>query len=961
MTLPAWVATLTDDDLRRRSTPGALTRGRAYARDGAVRDLQARPDGALQADVLGSGPVYRTVVRVGSRGGWSGDCSCPVGFDCKHAVAVLLVARARAMQPQAVRAVTAPWEQALAGLLVPVDDADAPALGLVVALQDQQVRLRPVRDNGGRWVKSGATWRDLTSAYGFPRCRQAHRDALLQLHAAWRVGQPSWYSPGSDTWISLADAGPRAFAVLADVERAGVVLLDDGNLPTVRLSAEPARVVADLRELDGQVRLEARIEVPGGGAAVPVGAGGVAVAGPGGLLLAPLQRPLGDLETSLLAASPLQVPPDDLPRFRARYYPRLRGRVEVTSTDGSVPLPEVGPPSLRLEVVFGDGHRADLTWSFGYPVGDDVVRAPLTGGADVDRDTAAERALLEPLPALPALRGPDGRLLPAVGLRGADTARFATEALPLLQGLVEVVVTGEPAAYAHTDAAPVVAVSTADRPGERDWFDLGVRVTVADQDVPLATLLTALTTGEAHLVLESGTWFDLDRPELEALRGLLEEARGLTDPESGELRVSAYQAGLWEELVALGVVGEQSARWKDTVGRLLDPGELTPPDVPASLAAQLRPYQHDGFAWLSLLWDLGLGGVLADDMGLGKTLQTLALAARQHERGALAEPLLVVAPTSVVGAWAAEAARFCPSLPVAVLAETSRRSGRPLAERVEGAAVVVTSYAVLRLDGDDFVAHRWAGLVLDEAQQVKNPRSKAYAVVRRLPAPVKFAVTGTPLENSLMDLWALLSIVAPGLFADPEEFTRVWRAPIESGQDPERLPALRRRIAPADAAPHQGAGGGRPAAQGRAAGPGDPVARPPAALRRAPAARAAAGDGPAGRPAEEPVRRPALPHPAAPAEPGPGPGRPAARLRGVGQDRRAGGAAARGAPGGPPGAGVQLVHRVPGAGARPGWTPRACATATSTAAPATGPAGSRSSAAATPPRSSSASRPAAPG
>jgi SNF2 family DNA or RNA helicase len=311
-------------------------------------------------------------------------------------------------------------------------------------------------------------------------------------------------------------------------------------------------------------------------------------------------------------------------------------------------------------------------------------------------------------------------------------------------------------------------------------------------------LFAALAQGQEHLILDSGTWFSLDRPELQALRRLIEEARSLQDHESDQLRISRWHAGLWEELVSLGVVAHQSARWSDTVGALLNLDEIPRPAPPAGLRAELRDYQKEGYHWLSLLWDHRLGGVLADDMGLGKTLQTLAMAVRAAERGSLTPdaPLLIVAPTSVVSVWQHEAARFCPDLRVAAVTETQKRSGQRLQDSTAGAHLVVTSFALLRLDQEAYREQSWSGLVLDEAQFVKNHQAKTYQAARRLPAPFKLAITGTPLENSLMDLWALLSIVAPGLFPSPQRFTELYRRPIESGQAPELLHALRRRIRP---------------------------------------------------------------------------------------------------------------------------------------------------------------------
>jgi SNF2 family DNA or RNA helicase len=227
-------------------------------------------------------------------------------------------------------------------------------------------------------------------------------------------------------------------------------------------------------------------------------------------------------------------------------------------------------------------------------------------------------------------------------------------------------------------------------------------------------------------------------------------------------------------------------------------GELrapTPIEPPAGLAAELRHYQQVGLDWLAFLHHNQLGGILADDMGLGKTVQAIALFLHVLEADPTAR-FLVVAPTSVVENWAREVARFAPGVAVRTIRETAARRGAALRDEVGDARIVVTSYALFRIDFDDYDALDWSTLVLDEAQFVKNHQGKTYQCVRRLDAPTKLAVTGTPLENSLMDLWALLSITAPGLFPDPKRFSETYRRPIERGTSPELLATLRRRIAP---------------------------------------------------------------------------------------------------------------------------------------------------------------------
>jgi SNF2 family DNA or RNA helicase len=183
-------------------------------------------------------------------------------------------------------------------------------------------------------------------------------------------------------------------------------------------------------------------------------------------------------------------------------------------------------------------------------------------------------------------------------------------------------------------------------------------------------------------------------------------------------------------------------------------------------------------------------------MGLGKTLETLALICHARQADPASAPFLVVAPTSVVPNWAAESARFTPGLKVVTITDTLARSGTNLAEVIAGADVVVTSYTLLRLDFGAHLATEWSGLILDEAQYTKNHQSKIYQCARRLRAPFKVAITGTPMENNLMELWSLLSITAPGLFPNPVRFREYYARPIERQGDAELLAQLRRRIRP---------------------------------------------------------------------------------------------------------------------------------------------------------------------
>ncbi|EFQ84244.1 SNF2 family N-terminal domain protein [Aeromicrobium marinum DSM 15272] len=216
--------------------------------------------------------------------------------------------------------------------------------------------------------------------------------------------------------------------------------------------------------------------------------------------------------------------------------------------------------------------------------------------------------------------------------------------------------------------------------------------------------------------------------------------------------------------------------WLDRVrDRLTGATDLAPVPVPAGLQATLRPYQAEGFRWLELVTSLGLGGCLADDMGLGKTVQLIAL--HLHRSAAVTtRPTLVVCPASVLGNWSRELARFAPTVEV----RTFHGPGRTLAE-IPAGAVVLTTFGTLRADVQTLAGTPWGMVVADEAQHVKNSRAATSTAVRSLPSLVRVALTGTPVENDLEELWSILDWTTPGLLGTRAAFRRQFAQPVEAG------------------------------------------------------------------------------------------------------------------------------------------------------------------------------------
>ncbi|MCK9247397.1 MAG: DEAD/DEAH box helicase [Solirubrobacteraceae bacterium] len=231
-------------------------------------------------------------------------------------------------------------------------------------------------------------------------------------------------------------------------------------------------------------------------------------------------------------------------------------------------------------------------------------------------------------------------------------------------------------------------------------------------------------------------------------------------------------------------------RIADVAGRLRRASDATSTPAPAALQATLRPYQERGLAWLSRMQGLGLGGLLADDMGLGKTMQVLALHLHRIEQGDHGR-LLVVCDGGLLANWEREAARFAPSAPVRRY-HGAHRSLEGLAED----EIVVTTYGIVRREPQLLAGVRWRTLAADEATAMKNPTSATARRMRQIPAGARFALTGTPVENHLGDLWALLDWSVPGLFGTRQAFRRRFQVPIERHGDVDATEQLGRAIAP---------------------------------------------------------------------------------------------------------------------------------------------------------------------
>lgn len=320
---------------------------------------------------------------------------------------------------------------------------------------------------------------------------------------------------------------------------------------------------------------------------------------------------------------------------------------------------------------------------------------------------------------------------------------------------------------------------------QQDWFGLNGSVEIDGEEVELAKILHAMRKGSRYVEVRPNQFVRFAQTLRQSLETLDEVAH---ETKSGKLEFDITAAPVLQKMCDPNVELKTCLAWEKSLAKLQAAEDLHP-EPPITLAAELRDYQVEGFRWLARLAAWGMGGCLADDMGLGKTVQTLALLITRAENG----PALVIAPTSVGFNWIREAQRFAPTLRPLLYRETDR--GEAL-QQVGAGDVLVVSYGLLQRDIEKIAKVQWGTLVLDEAQRVKNAVTKTAQAVRQIEAQWRLALTGTPLENHLGDLWSLFRAVCPGLLGSWDRFRAKFAEPIEKQKDPARKRALSRLMRP---------------------------------------------------------------------------------------------------------------------------------------------------------------------
>jgi superfamily II DNA or RNA helicase len=822
----------------RRCLPGSFEKGRSYHREGAVRELRADKGGQrLIASVRGTRPrPYHVFVEIDDSDPVviSGRCSCPVGWNCKHAAAVLLEALRN--PPSVERAeenlLDGPvggWLHQLRQAVQPPASPEAIAYRLDWPMAPGSpfvIDLRVVRIlKSGQWGADRALpaqqLQNATANYLTPADRgvirllgggswssrlQLSEDpeiADLAMRRILATGRCRWQNLASPP-LALGPSRPGRFSwqVGADGRQTVCVALDDPSA-VVLPSASPWYVLP-AEHLAGPVELElARPLVRIALSAPPVTkaqAEAVGAALERELPSLALPRPRSDIVEELRKDPPVPI---------LTLVQRRRGwnywGVRTSEWDDNVDLALLGF-SYGGTAIHPEDRRNELR---AFEDGRIVVRR---------RDRSTERAALKRLRELglqavetfEAQDRDEDRIAFGFAEVQRDWPNFVYDAVPQLEREGWRIEFEDGFRHRIVDGAGEWTAELEE--GSGWWFSLDLGIVVDGERVALLPVLSSLLArlrdrnmpSELDALAHNGTVFGrledgrhvalpLDRTK--AIMATLIE---LYDPKNmsaaGKLGVSAGEmTGLAALEAATRLRWLGGERLRELAERLSSFSGIAKIEPPAGLMTELRPYQQDGLDWLQFLRGYELGGILADDMGLGKTVQALAHFLVEKREGRLDRPCLVVCPTSVVPNWLAEAARLAPELRVLSLHGPDRADRFP---EIDNADLVVTTYALLARDADRLLPVKWHMAVLDEAQAIKNSAAKTTQLVCRVDARHRLCLTGTPMENHLGELWSQFAFLMPGLLGDAKRFARVFRTPIEKKQDGERRAVLSGRLKP---------------------------------------------------------------------------------------------------------------------------------------------------------------------
>jgi SNF2 family DNA or RNA helicase len=543
---------------------------------------------------------------------------------------------------------------------------------------------------------------------------------------------------------------------------------------------------------------------------------------------------LGLVETDLKSEFDVQFL--DSPAFSEEKMPWVLSKLDMTLGEVAQKLPKpklkkefslARPvPHIRLATPnINQAYYTQLTLWFAYdgqfvsPLNNKHLLPSQSGKNSIYRDFVFEKMIMESLKSwdfIPQLQSASTDKSVVSGymmvLQGRQlNLSFLHNQLPQLKKQGWQVEYDQSFHYQEVTTDSVFAAKVAQDEGN-DFFSIGLNLNIDGQKVEaFPILLSALEQIPKEMLLNEPSYVDSDHKvfvELSegkfialaylSIRPLLKQFVELLMPgalqDDGTMRLSRFQSHqTLSELDNQGIVTKGANRLRLLAEKLRDFDAIQIAPIPKLLLADLREYQHQGLNWLQFLREYQLNGILADDMGLGKTIQALSHLLLEKEQGRLTGPSLIIAPTSVLFNWAKEIEKFTPSLSYIVINGVKRQEHF---EQLDQYDIVITSYPLLLKDCEIHQQQVFYYLILDEAHYIKNPKTKLYQAMLTLKAENKLCLTGTPMENHLGEFWAQFNFLLPGFLAGYQQFTRLFKNPIEKHNDHERKTILNQRIKP---------------------------------------------------------------------------------------------------------------------------------------------------------------------
>lgn len=775
-TLEAFLPLFEPETLARLASKKAYAAGLELYEARAVSDLLFDAN-CLRGKVKGSSPMpHATSIKLTEAGHVEAHCSCPTFTDgwekfCHHAVALALTLRKQYQAGGEITMTQNPWVAEVSG-----ERANQ---------QRYQIETRK-----GNWhvmaFKGGGT-----PVVGRRRYEgMSPADRIIQHYLTQEVDDAD---DGGHIIDDMALAGLLYFARTGST----VSLKGVGKL---QFNAEPLvlRVRAEPRPSDGSVILHGFLEQRSTGRAVEVTSGRVIVGAPTWFLLP---------ETAEVFLVP-DTPPWVLESIAKQPRIIMDARVSAAAMDAlSESLQTVGVPRHDLFALASDARKIDAIVA---TVEGDAAKIKVSLAARysnvtlgiVGSDPESPRYVInlgdQPLSFYRDLDG-EGvarKTLTDLGLKWdpVDDA-FVAEA----DAAVEFMIVGLPLLPEHWERrvpalprvrskSPVPRLSVHNKEGS--VLDLSAVVDVEGEDdlISFRDLLRWLHEGRRWITLADGSVAKLD-PAI--LQPIAEAAGAIEFDKQGRAEISTLELGTLSRLLGAVPSAEVAKEVRKLMENMTGDKSARAPRKAKALTAKLREYQRSGYAWLWQLHENRMTGILADDMGLGKTVQALALLTKAKEEEGDA-PTLIVCPTSVLSVWKQEVKKWAPSLSVMVWHGAERAENRRMLKKTD---IVVTTYAILRRDIEELSKIRFRYAILDEAQYIKNWATTTAKSAKQLTADHRLALSGTPVENHLADLWAIFDFLAPNFLGKLSDFQKNYVRPIEDG-DTKTLEALRARIRP---------------------------------------------------------------------------------------------------------------------------------------------------------------------